>query len=321
MATSGRAVAAALTGAALFGTAGTAAVLFTRAEPDAAAIPSLALGAARLGVGGLALFVAGVVVHRGIGPFARVARSPVGLVAAGCVALYQVCFFGGVRTAGVAVATLVAVGSAPVCTGLLAWAVLRERPTRSWAAATAVCVAGLALATAAAGTTSDRAEVSAEVGAGAVLGAVLALGAGVAIAGYTVCAKQLLTQGADGLPFMASTYLLAWLVLAPFVVAGPTAWLSRPSGLAVAAYLGLATMALANVLYLRGISHLAPGPVSTLGLADPVVATVLGVVVLGERPALGAWLGFALVAAGLVWQAASAARGAVSTPPEPVTPR
>ncbi len=321
MATSGRAVAAALTGAALFGTAGTAAVLFTRAEPDAAAIPSLALGAARLGVGGLALFVAGVVVHRGIGPFARVARSRVGLLAAGCVALYQVCFFGGVRTAGVAVATLVAVGSAPVCTGLLAWAVLRERPTRSWAAATAVCVAGLALATAAAGATSDRAEVSAEVGGGAMLGAVLALGAGVAIAGYTVCAKHLLTQGADGLPFMATTYLLAWLVLAPFVVAGPTAWLSRPGGLAVAAYLGLATMALANVLYLRGISHLAPGPVSTLGLADPVVATVLGVVVLGERPALGAWLGFALVAAGLVWQAAAAARGAVSTPPEPVTPR
>ncbi len=316
MATSGRAVAAALTGAALFGTAGTAAVLFTRAEPDAVAIPSLALGAARLGVGGLALFVAGVVVHRGIGPFARVARSRVGLLAAGCVALYQVCFFGGVRTAGVAVATLVAVGSAPVCTGLLAWAVLRERPTRSWAAATAVCVAGLALATAAAGATSDRAGV----GAGAVLGAVLALGAGLAIAGYTVCAKHLLTQGADGLPFMATTYLLAWLVLAPFVVAGPTAWLSRPGGLAVAAYLGLATMAVANVLYLRGISHLAPGPVSTLGLADPVVATVLGVVVLGERPALGAWLGFALVAAGLVWQAAAAARGAVSTPPEPVTP-
>jgi DME family drug/metabolite transporter len=320
VATSGRAVAAALTGAALFGTAGTAAVLFTRAEPDAAAIPSLALGAARLGVGGLALFVAGVVVHRGIGPFARVARSRVGLLAAGCVALYQVCFFGGVRTAGVAVATLVAVGSAPVCTGLLAWAVLRERATRSWAAATAVCVAGLALATAAAGATSDRAWVGAGVGAGAVLGAVLALGAGVAIAGYTVCAKHLLTQGADGLPFMATTYLLAWLVLAPFVVAGPTAWLSRPGGLAVAAYLGLATMSVANVVYLRGISHLAPGPVSTLGLADPVVATVLGVVVLGERPALGAWLGFALVAAGLVWQAAAAARGAVSTPPEPVTP-
>lgn len=295
MSPASRAVGATVAGGALFGTAGTAAVLFERAEPSAL-VPPLAIGAARLGIGGLALLAAGLLVHRHRAPFARVLRSRVTPVAAACVALYQVCFFGGVSSAGVALATLVAVGSAPVCTGILAAIALRERATGGWIMATGVCVAGLALAT-----LGSRAEESAGA-TNPVAGAVLALGAGVAIAGYTVCAKHLLAAGTDGLAYMSVTYLLAWLLLAPFVLTGPMSWLTRSSGLALAAYLGLATMALANVAYLRGVSHLSAGPVATLALTDPVVATMLGVLVLGERPTLLSWCGFALVAAGLVWQ-------------------
>lgn len=206
-------------------------------------------------------------------------------------------------TAGVALATLVAVGSAPVCTALLAWITLRERPTRSWAIATAVCVTGLGIATLGARDTPSTGGVGS-----AVAGTLLALGAGLAIAGYTVCAKHLLGAGVDGLPYMATTYLLAWAWLAPFVLTGPIGWLWQPSGLALAAYLGIATMAVANVLYLRGVAHLSPGPVSTLALTDPVVATLLGVVVLGERPTALTWTGFLLVAAGLVWQGVTATR-------------
>ena len=59
------------------------------------------------------------------------------------------------------------------------------------------------------------------------------------------------------------------------------AWFGA-AGLCLVAYLGVATMAIANVLLTRGIHGLPPGPVATLMLTDPVVATVLGVVVLGE---------------------------------------
>jgi len=78
-------------------------------------------------------------------------------------------------------------------------------------------------------------------------------------------------------------------------------------------YLGVATMAIGNVLTIRGMRHLPPGPAATLMLTDPVTATLLGVIVLHEAiPPLGL-AGLALVLAGLVLQArALATRGDVS---------
>jgi len=66
-----------------------------------------------------------------------------------------------------------------------------------------------------------------------------------------------------------------------------------------------------------GLGNLSPGPVTTLMLSDPLVATILGVVVLGETLGPAAWLGVALVSAGLVLQGVVLARerprGAVAT--------
>ena len=70
-------------------------------------------------------------------------------------------------------------------------------------------------------------------------------------------------------------------------------------GLAVALWLGLATTTVAYVLFGRGLRVLPTGPVATLVLAEPLVATMLGVLLLGERLDATAWAGAALVAAGL----------------------
>ncbi|MGW0450659.1 EamA family transporter [Streptosporangium sandarakinum] len=114
--------------AVLWGTAGTAGLL-------AAGVHPVSLAAARLVVGGLVLAaVAGPAVrslpHRGL------------LVAAAlAVAAYQLCFFGAVSRTGVAVGTVVAIGSGPVFAGLLTWLLDRVRPTRRWVGATAAAVA------------------------------------------------------------------------------------------------------------------------------------------------------------------------------------
>ena len=59
------------------------------------------------------------------------ARGPVmaGMVA---VAGYQLAFFSAVARTGVAVGTMVAIGSAPVLAGLLAWLVRGEQPPGRW---------------------------------------------------------------------------------------------------------------------------------------------------------------------------------------------
>jgi DME family drug/metabolite transporter len=106
---------------------------------------------------------------------------------------------------------------------------------------------------------------------------------------------------------MAAAFGLGGLLLVPVLLTQPLAWLGSGSGLAMALWLGLATTTAAYVLFGRGLRHLPAGPVTTLVLAEPVVATVLGVLVLGEHLAPLGWIGAGLVVAGLALQ------GVVST--------
>ena len=288
-----RAVLSVLGAATLFGTTGTAQAL------GPAGTTPLGVGAARIVIGGAGLFA---VLPR-IGGSRRDAialwRTRWGLIAGLTTALYQVCFFAGVSRAGVALGTLVTIGSGPVVTGLLSWLLLRERPRPSWLVATAVCVTGLALLV---GSGSAQPDVD-------PIGLALALASGVGYAVYTVAAKRLINDGHRSDEVMAAAFGLGGVLLLPVLLTAPLAWLATPSGLALALWLGLVTTTLAYVLFGRGLRHLPAGPVTTLVLAEPVVATALGVVVLGERLSPLGWLGAGLVLAGLVLQGVAATRG------------
>lgn len=274
----------------LFGTAGVA-----QSFAPVGAHP-LTVGALRLSIGALALCL--FVLARG-GSLPSIVRpwgTRAGVLAAAGAAAYQPFFFAGVQRAGVPLGTLVAVGSAPIFTGLLGWAWRRERPSTSWAFATAVCVVGLALLT------------GAGAEGGSLDGIALTAGAGLSIACYTLAAKSLLNAGADAIGVCASAFLLGSLVVVPFALAQGVGWALTAGGALIAAYLGVATMGVANILYTRGLSGLAAPTAATLGLADPVTATALGVLVLGQQvPPLG-WLGFLGVVLGLLLQGVWAAR-------------
>ena len=69
------------------------------------------------------------------------------------------------------------------------------------------------------------------------------------------------------------------------------------------------------VLFGRGLAVLPAGPVTTLVLAEPVGAALLGVTLLGERLTLTGVAGAGLVLAGLVLQGAVAARRAPGPAP------
>ena len=75
----------------------------------------------------------------------RGSRAGLSLIAAGAVATYQLSFFAAVADTGVAVGTIVALGSAPALAGAIEWAVERRAPERAWAMATALACAGVAM--------------------------------------------------------------------------------------------------------------------------------------------------------------------------------
>ena len=261
-----------------FGTTGTAQALGPHASPAA-------VGAARVLVGGFLL----VLVARRFAPRAA-ARWSVRAVLVGAAAVggYQLTFFAGIHETGVAVGTVVAIGSGPVFAGLLGRVVYHEPMAARWWAATALSVAGVILLVAA----GSAARVSPR-------GVVLALGAGLCYATYTVAAKGLLAAGHAPEAVMARIFGLGALGLFPILIFDQTGGLASAGGVALAIYLGAIPTALAYVLFARGLRQLPAGEVATLTLAEPLTAAALGAVVLAERPGVIALGGVALVLAGL----------------------
>jgi len=197
--------------AGLFGTTGTAAAL----GPDD--LPAVTAGAWRSLIGGLALVA--VAVHRGEAPWRYSNRIGWTLVGGGAVAAYHLAFFEAVDRTGVAVGTLVSVGTGPIVAGLIDWVVEGHRPSRNWIAGAATALAGV----------------------------VLLSGAG---------------DDVDAL--------------------------------------GLATLALAYVLWGVGLRDLRLSLVVVVTLLEPAVASVLAVVVLDEAATLSLLVGVLLVGSGVV---------------------
>jgi drug/metabolite transporter, DME family len=269
-----------LSAAVLFGTTGTAQALAGVGAP-------VAVGAARIALGG-ALLAALALLRgelRGLG-----ASWPTVVVCALGVAGYQLAFFVAVRETGVAVGTVVAIGAAAVLTGALEWLIEDTRPGRRWAVATGIAVAGLALLP---GGSSAGARVS-------TLGIGLALAAAAGYASYAVLSKRLLRAGHAPVGVMGSTFGLAGLLLLPVLAATGASWLGRPEGAALALYLAAGPTAVAYVLYARGLRRVSAGEATTIGLAEPLVAVLLGTLVLHEDLRAPVLAGGALILAALL---------------------
>src|SRR3954452_25079755 len=243
-----------LLAAVCFGTTGTAQALGPAASP-------VAVGAARIVLGGTLL----VVIARVMGiRVPRIDATVLGIAVA--IAIYQLSFFAAVKLTGVAVGTVVAIGTGPAAAGALGRLLNGERLTRRRGAGTVCAAAGVVLPAADGGATVDPGGIA------------LAVTAGVGYATCTVLSKRLLVAGHAPEGVMAAEFGGAAVLLLPVLLLAGAGFLATPGGLALDVYLGAIPTALASVLFSRGLRGLASGETATLVLAEPVAATVLGVV-------------------------------------------
>lgn len=271
--------------AVLWGTAGAAGMLALGADSTVAPV---SLAAARLVIGGLVLALAA-------GPSLVSAANarPRGALILGALAVagYQLAYFAAVDRTGVAVGTMVSLGSGPVFTGVLAWLIDRRRPSVRWAVATALAVTGCAVLVVGGAREGGQVEVS---------GVLLALFGGFLYAFYTVTAARVIATGAPSGAVMGVMFGCAAVVMLPILLWNGVGWLATTGGLLVALYLGCVTTALSYILYGVGLRTTPVATAVTLTLAEPAVASLLGVAVLGERLSPVSAAGLALLAAGLI---------------------
>ncbi|MFW7413651.1 DMT family transporter [Demequina sp. SO4-18] len=205
------------------------------------------------------------------------------------VAAFEVLYFSSIALAGVGLATLVAIGSAPAWVVMWDWWRRGDRPVTRRVIALLVALAGLVALLGSSLDAGDR----------ALEGVGLAIATGVVFAGVTVVNRApvrglgaarltALAFSAGGLMLVPVTAVLGWAVPAGII----------PWSYAVA--LGVGSTALAYLAYLSGLETVPPFVATVVALLEPLVAAALAALVFAER--LGPWgvLGGAALASAVV---------------------
>ncbi len=261
----------------LWGTTGT-----SQALAHAAGSPQ-AVGALRLLVGGASLAL--IALSRG---GLRLQSWPFGLtfIAGFFVAAYQLFFFWGVSRTGVAVGTIVGIGSSPIFAGLLDYFIQRKTAGRRWLVSTGMAILGCSLLIA----HSRNIQVD-------DIGIAFSAAAGFSYAVYALVMKRML-PGRSADDVTAMVFCTGALLLSPLLLVSDLHWLAH--GWLLMLHLGVLATGLAYWLFARGLERISVSSAVTLSLAEPMTAAVLGVAVLGERLSGVAWCGLMLILSGLL---------------------
>lgn len=210
------------------------------------------------------------------------------LLAAASIGLFQVLFFSSIRYTGVAVGTVVTIGSSPVFAGIIEAVLWKVKPTRVWAIATGSSILGCVLLFLVGGeTVVDPVGVS------------LALMAGFMFALYTNMSKRLMDKEA-ALPAVAMTFSLCALFLLPFAWSDGFSWVVTTTNGVTMLYLGVFATSIAYILFLTGLQKISSSSAVTLSLGEPLTAAMLGVFFLGEHLSAISWVGVACILMGII---------------------
>lgn len=266
-------------GAMLWGTTGTAQTFIPQS------VHSLVIGSIRLLMGGVSLLL-GLILLRKMNFHKWPWKSTI--LAALSIAIAQYFFFTSIRLTGVAIGTVVALGSAPAFTGIFEWLLTKRLPTKNWFVATGFALLGSILLFA----NKEGIMINHS-------GVLFALVAGSMFALYTIYSKKVVEQK-NAVPAVALIFTMSGLILLPFVFIYGASDLATTQGIVAISYLGFVTAGFGYVLFSIGLKHVPSSSALTLALAEPLMATLLGVIIVGERLGLISWTGIAFLLLGIL---------------------
>jgi DME family drug/metabolite transporter len=258
-----------------------------RALIDVGQLSAPSIAAYRLLLGGALLVAYQLVVGRA--PRGRRAWRRVGAVA-GLAATYQACYFTAVAVDSVSIATLIAIGSAPMLVVAAETLATRRLPTWATVRPVTVGVFGLALLV--------GAPTSRSLGT-TLTGAALSVLAGGGFALLTLLGRRPV-PGLDeattvGYGFLVGGSALAGVLMVVSDSSAPLAVRVSPASLALLAILATVPTALAYLLYFHGLNGTTAVTATVVALLEPLTGTVLAVILLGERLSAVGVVGAALL--------------------------
>ncbi|MEK4094006.1 EamA family transporter [Viridibacillus sp. FSL R5-0477] len=204
------------------------------------------------------------------------------------MALFQPLFFSSVRLTGVAIGTVVTIGSSPVFAGLIDWLYFKNKPTRTWGVATLLAIVGCVLLFV------NKGEATINP-----IGIAMALCAGTAFAIYTHVSKALMEKE-EAMPAVAMTFSISALLLCPISLIYGIEWVGQGANWLPLAFMGVFGTSIAYLLFLTGLQKISSSSAVTLSLGEPLTATILGVFLVGEYLSVTSWFGVAMLLGGIL---------------------
>lgn len=194
-----------------------------------------------------------------------------------------------------------------VVVGLVAWALLGERPPPRMLVAVPVVLFGVVLLS---GVLGEGAY-----GANPPLGALLGVGTAIAYAGFILLLRRATADPTrSAAPLRDATLVAALAAAAITVVQQPAALLPSWPAHGWLAALALGSQVAGWLLISRTLPRLPAVATALVLLLQPVGSVLLGVALLAERPSPLQWLGVVVVVGGVTWASLRPRRGTVSEP-------
>ncbi|MCP3782916.1 DMT family transporter [Micromonospora sp. A3M-1-15] len=250
----------------------------------------LAVASYRLAVAGL-LVVGWLCLARKPLPRSREAWARI-TVNALLAAVFQACFFAAVALTNVSLATLLTIGASPALVLAAERVAGRRRVSASMLAAVVLAVAGLALlvGTPAGGITAT----------GALTGGGLALVSAAGFAAMTLIGTRPVA-GLDDLTGTGVSFAIGGAVLAAAsTLTSGMSFVPTPTSVGLLLLLGAVPTATAYALYFRGLRTTPAGTAALIALLEPLVATLLATLFLGDRLSPTGLVGAGLITTAIV---------------------
>lgn len=205
--------------------------------------------------------------------------------------LFNYCYFRLVTMVSLSVAAVM-LYTAPVFVMLMSAVLFKERITPLKLIALAATVVGCAFVTGMIGSDVHLTGMA----------MLLGLGAGVGYALYSIFSRFALQRGYHSFTINLYTFLVAGIAILPFSdTAGLAAYcLAGPGNFIYAVFSGLVTTVLPYIVYNFGLGRVETGQAAIVASIEPVVATLVGVLLFHEIMTLNNIIGVVLVLGAIV---------------------
>lgn len=207
------------------------------------------------------------------------------------IIFFNFCYFKAMTMTSLSIAAVL-LYTAPAIVMILSGLLFDEKFSTVKIISLAATFAGCVLVT---GITGDTGNISA---AGILTG----LGSGLGYALYSIFSRYAIQKGYHSFTISFYTFLIAAVGIS-FIADIPKVWLVCSSDISVLGFsfiFGLMSTVLPYVLYTIGLAYVENGKASIIASVEPVVATILGIVLFHEKMTLNGLLGMALVLGAIV---------------------